>query len=74
VSVGENSKDGSFEEANSKLAQGLKSCRAVVQSYRSLLASEARNQAPAENDSEAVGEDFDSNSAELRNGSNGQPG
>ena len=32
-------RDGDFEEANSKLNEGLKSCRAVADSYRALLSS-----------------------------------
>ena len=54
MSVGDDAKDGSFEKANSMLTQGLKSCRAVVDSYRSLLASEARSKAAAQNDTKAA--------------------
>jgi hypothetical protein len=32
--------DGNFEETNSKLAKGLKSCRTVLNNYRALLSSE----------------------------------
>ena len=31
---------GEFEAANSRLNQGLKSCRSVVDNYKSLLSSE----------------------------------
>lgn len=39
MAVGDRPDDGPIEEANSKLAQGLKSCRAVMQNYRLLLAN-----------------------------------
>lgn len=32
--------DGEFEAANSRLNQGLKACRSVVDNYKSLLSSE----------------------------------
>jgi len=35
------SPEGEFEEANNRLSEGLKSCRAVVSNYRSLLAGES---------------------------------
>jgi hypothetical protein len=35
-----------FEEQASKLNQGLKSCRALVSSYRTLLSSDAANDDP----------------------------
>ena len=50
MSASDDSKTGAFEEANSMLSKGLKSCRAVVNNYRSLLASEAPDQPSAEND------------------------
>jgi hypothetical protein len=43
VAVVDRSESEPFEEANSKLAQGLKSCRALVNNYRSLLASGANS-------------------------------
>ena len=35
-----NPRDADFEEANSQLAAGLKSCRSVVDNYRAMLAGE----------------------------------
>lgn len=40
VSVGDRRELGAIEEANSRLADGLKSCRAVLRNYRSLLTVE----------------------------------
>lgn len=40
--VGNDPTDGSFEEAHSNLSLGLKSCRAVVSTYRSLLEPDGR--------------------------------
>ena len=37
VSVSDRQEIGSIDEANSRLAEGLKSCRAVIRNYRSLL-------------------------------------
>lgn len=34
------SKDGEFEAANSRLNQGLKTCRSVVSNYKALLSPE----------------------------------
>ena len=33
-------RDADFEEANSQLVAGLKSCRSVVENYRAMLAPE----------------------------------
>jgi hypothetical protein len=33
-------RDADFEEANSQLAAGLKSCRSVVENYRAMLSAE----------------------------------
>jgi hypothetical protein len=65
VSVGDNPKDGSFEEANSQLTQGLKSCRAVVNSYRSLLTGEG-GKAEAQPKAEGANDDIDSESENER--------
>ena len=35
-----NPRDADFEEANSQLVAGLKSCRSVVENYRAMLAPE----------------------------------
>jgi hypothetical protein len=43
------SRDGEAEEANDKLNEGLKSCRAVVSNYRALLDQKA-NSSPLQND------------------------
>jgi len=40
--------ESEFEEQASKLNQGLKSCRAVVSSYRTLLSSDPSGDAPLE--------------------------
>jgi hypothetical protein len=37
MSGGENPRDGEFEQASSRLNQGLKSCRSVVNNYRAIL-------------------------------------
>lgn len=50
MSAGEGSKGVLFEEAHSTLAAGLKSCRAVVQNYRSLLSAHAAPDAPVQGD------------------------
>ena len=55
----ENPRDADFEEANSQLAAGLKSCRSVVESYRAMLAPEQ----DAPNTDRAIG---DAESGELR--------
>ena len=34
------SRDADFEEANSQLLAGLKSCRSVVENYRAMLSAE----------------------------------
>ena len=39
-----------FEEQASKLTQGLKSCRALVSSYRTLLSSDQTSDEPLENE------------------------
>ena len=44
MSAMDESRDGEAEEANDKLNEGLKSCRAVVSNYRALL-DEKRAQA-----------------------------
>jgi hypothetical protein len=44
-------RDADFEEANSQLVAGLKSCRSVVENYRAMLAPE---QAASNND--AIGD------------------
>ena len=41
-----------FDEANSKLNEGLRSCRTLISSYRALLSREA------DNDDEGFGEAF----------------
>lgn len=38
---------GDVEQTNSKLSEGLKSCRAVVDNYRALLSSEQPTDAAA---------------------------
>jgi hypothetical protein len=35
------SRDADFEEANSQLLAGLKSCRSVVENYRAMLSAES---------------------------------
>jgi hypothetical protein len=40
VSGIKNPRDADFEEANSQLVAGLKSCRSVVENYRAMLAPE----------------------------------
>lgn len=45
VSVGDRQELGPVEEANSRLADGLKSCRAVLRNYRSLLTVELNGDA-----------------------------
>ena len=49
--------NGPFEEANSKLAEGLKSCRAVVNNYRSLLASDLKLEAANEQEPPSAAND-----------------
>lgn len=41
-----------FEETNSKLAEGLKTCRTVVSTYRALLSSAPNEDLPDENGGE----------------------
>ena len=45
MSVINDPRDADFEEANSQLVAGLKSCRSVVENYRAMLTPEqdARN-------------------------------
>jgi hypothetical protein len=54
VSVTDGLEKGPFEEANSKLAEGLKSCRAVLNNYRSLLASDLKLDAANEQESQSA--------------------
>lgn len=61
MSAGDAPKNGSFEQANSMLVQGLKSCRTVLNSYRTLLASDPSAQSASAADAdparvEAAGE------------------
>lgn len=49
VSGTDDPRDGEAEEANSKLNEGLKSCRAVVSNYRALL-DKKRGKKPAKDD------------------------
>jgi hypothetical protein len=51
VSKTEPPRDAAFEEANSQLNEGLKSCRAVVSSYRALLAPEQDGDGPGDDKS-----------------------
>ena len=51
--------DAAFERANSELSEGLKSCRAVVSSYRALLSPKQND-----NDSESDFDVPDDNSSE----------
>lgn len=44
--VNESNRD--LEETSSRLADGLKSCRAVVDNYRALLTSDPTGEAPGE--------------------------
>jgi hypothetical protein len=37
-------RDADFEEANSQLVAGLKSCRSVVENYRAMLSAEQDEQ------------------------------
>jgi hypothetical protein len=45
------SPEGEFEEANNRLSEGLKSCRAVLSNYRALLESEGKEGAPDDRES-----------------------
>jgi hypothetical protein len=54
VSVADGLENGPFEEANSKLAEGLKSCRTVLSNYRSLLAPDLKLDAANEQDSQDI--------------------
>ena len=45
------SPEGEFEEANNRLSEGLKSCRAVLSNYRALLESEGKDGAAGEEES-----------------------
>jgi hypothetical protein len=65
VSIG-NDPNGSFEEANFKLVEGLRNCRAVVKSYRSLLAPEVGLHTAAENDSGIALDNFGADPADER--------
>jgi hypothetical protein len=47
VSIGDRQESGPIEEANTRLAEGLKSCRAVIRNYRSLLMVELDGDAAA---------------------------
>lgn len=47
----DDSRDSEAEEANNKLNEGLKTCRAVVSSYRALL--DKKRAKPAANDVES---------------------
>ena len=46
-------RDAAFEQANSQLSEGLKSCRAVVSSYRALLSPEQNADSLDDKDSES---------------------
>jgi hypothetical protein len=45
------SPEGEFEDANNRLSEGLKSCRAVLSNYRALLESEGKDGAAGEDQS-----------------------
>jgi hypothetical protein len=55
VSGIDNPRDSEAEEANNKLNEGLKSCRAVVSNYRALLDKKARKPATDEADGSTDG-------------------
>jgi hypothetical protein len=44
------SPEGEFEEANNRLSEGLKSCRAVLSNYRALLESEGKEGAAGDDE------------------------
>lgn len=46
MSKAEDAQAADFEQASGKLSDGLKSCRAIVRSYRKALASEGVAAAP----------------------------
>ena len=46
--AGNHESNRDFEETNSKLAQGLKTCRKVVNTYRALLSSAPNEDLPRE--------------------------
>lgn len=48
MTIVDGSDDEPVEEAHSRLAEGLKSCRAVVNNYRSLLTSDLDGEAQRE--------------------------
>jgi hypothetical protein len=64
VSKTEPPRDAAAEEANSQLSEGLKSCRAVVSTYRALLSPEQNADAPDDKDSESNFDRPDDNSNE----------
>jgi hypothetical protein len=52
-------RDADFEEANSQLVAGLKSCRSVVENYRAMLSAEQDEPDDGCNDGDAEsGESF----------------
>ena len=60
----DDSRDSEAEEANNKLNEGLKSCRAVVSSYRALLDQERAKPATDEVETgEAPGDEDDAPAA-----------
>jgi hypothetical protein len=64
VSETEPPRDAAVEEANSQLSEGLKSCRAVVSTYRALLSPEQNADALDDKDSESNLDRPDDNSDE----------
>jgi hypothetical protein len=55
--VSENQRENDFERESSRLNDGLKSCRAVVDNYRAMIAGE---QPHAANDDSAMSDNDDS--------------
>ena len=69
MTIVDGSQDEPVEEAHSRLAEGLKSCRAVVNNYRSLLTSDLEAQRESQVASNYAGTD----AAETNDAASGEP-
>ena len=49
MSSGDNARETDFEQASSQLNEGLKSCRAMVDTYRAMLTGEQNDSSNEEN-------------------------
>jgi hypothetical protein len=66
VSVGDRPEEAPVSEASSKLIAGLKSCRAVIENYRSLLTKEASTSDRPLSGQETMGDNLETPATEAR--------